>query len=42
VARLEAPTGLNIGFPNDFIRGMQSFVYGEVGALVDEGHRLSH
>jgi aryl-alcohol dehydrogenase-like predicted oxidoreductase len=36
VARLEATTGFDIGFPNDFIRDMQSFVYGEVGALVDE------
>jgi hypothetical protein len=41
-ARLEATTGFDIGLPNDFIRDMQSFVYGEVGALVDEGHRLSH
>jgi aryl-alcohol dehydrogenase-like predicted oxidoreductase len=39
VSRLEATTGFDIGFPNDFIRDMQSFVYGEAGALVDDGHQ---
>ena len=32
-------TAFDIGFPNEFIRDMQSFVYGEVGAHVDKGHR---
>ena len=32
-------TAFDIGFPNEFIRDMQSFVYGEVGARVDKGHR---
>jgi aryl-alcohol dehydrogenase-like predicted oxidoreductase len=32
---LEASTGFDIGFPHDFIRDMQSFVYGEAGTLVD-------
>jgi hypothetical protein len=35
VQQLEATTAFDIGFPNDFIRDMQSFVYGEVGARVD-------
>ena len=39
VEQLEATTAFDIGFPNDFIRDMQSFVYGEVGARVDEGRR---
>ena len=34
--RLEAATGFDIGFPHDFIRDMQSFVFGDAGALVDE------
>jgi aryl-alcohol dehydrogenase-like predicted oxidoreductase len=37
--QLEATTAFDIGFPNDFIRDMQSFVYGEVGARVDDRHR---
>ena len=36
VERLEATTAFAVGFPNDFIRDMQSFVYGEVGAQVDD------
>jgi len=39
VEQLEATTAFDIGFPNDFIRDMQSFVYGEVGARVDDRHR---
>lgn len=35
MARLEATTGFDIGFPNNFIRDRQSFVYGEVGAQVE-------
>ena len=35
-ARLEAATEFQLGFPHDFIREMQSFVYGEAGSLVDE------
>jgi aryl-alcohol dehydrogenase-like predicted oxidoreductase len=34
--RLEAATEFEIGFPHDFIRDMQTFVYGEVGAMVDD------
>ena len=34
--QLEAATSFDIGFPHDFIRDMQSFVYGDAGALVDE------
>lgn len=36
VSRLNAATRFDIGFPHDFIRDMQSFVYGDAGALVDE------
>lgn len=36
IARLDAASGFDVGFPHDFIRDMQSFVYGEAGALVDE------
>jgi len=35
-------TGFDIGFPNDFIRDMQSFVYGQAGALVDERKPAPH
>jgi aryl-alcohol dehydrogenase-like predicted oxidoreductase len=42
VGRLEAATGFDIGFPNDFIRDMQSFVYGQAGALVDERKPAPH
>jgi aryl-alcohol dehydrogenase-like predicted oxidoreductase len=41
VARLETATGFDIGFPNDFIRDMQTFVYGEAGALVDHPKPVS-
>jgi aryl-alcohol dehydrogenase-like predicted oxidoreductase len=39
LARLEAATEFKVGFPHDFIRDMQSFVYGEVAALVDDPRR---
>ena len=35
VARLETATGFEAGFPSDFIAGMQGFVHGEAGRLVD-------
>ncbi len=35
LARLDAATGFDVGFPHDFIRDMQGFVFGEAGALVD-------
>jgi hypothetical protein len=41
VEQLEATTAFDIGFPNDFLRDMQSFVHGEVGARVDDRHRAS-
>ncbi len=37
VARLDAAGEFDVGFPHDFIRDMQSFVYGDTGALVDDG-----
>ncbi|MCD2195728.1 aldo/keto reductase [Actinomycetospora endophytica] len=33
--RLDDATGFEVGFPHDFIRDMQGFVFGEAGALVD-------
>ena len=33
--RLDAASGFEIGFPHDFIRDMQGFVFGDVGARVD-------
>jgi aryl-alcohol dehydrogenase-like predicted oxidoreductase len=36
VTRLEAATGFEIGFPNDFIADMQSFVFGDRAARVDD------
>jgi aryl-alcohol dehydrogenase-like predicted oxidoreductase len=41
VEQLEATTAFDIGFPNDFIRDMQSFVYGDVGARVDDRQRTT-
>ena len=35
LAQLHAASGFDIGFPHDFIRDMQGFVFGEAGALVD-------
>ncbi len=35
VATLQSASAFDVGFPHDFIRDMQSFVYGESGALVD-------
>ena len=35
IASLEAAAGFDVGFPHDFIRDMQSFVYGEAAPLVD-------
>ena len=37
LARLEAAANFDLGFPHDFIRDMQSFVFGDAGALVDDG-----
>jgi len=37
VARLDAAGEFDVGFPHDFIRDMQAFVYGDAGALVDDG-----
>jgi aryl-alcohol dehydrogenase-like predicted oxidoreductase len=36
VRRLEASTGFEAGFPHDFIREMQTFVFGEVAKQVDQ------
>jgi aryl-alcohol dehydrogenase-like predicted oxidoreductase len=33
--RLEAATEFHLGFPHEFIRDMQSFVYGDAGSLVE-------
>ena len=33
--RLDAATGFEVGFPHDFIRDMQGFVFGEAGTWVD-------
>ena len=41
MARLDAATGFDIGFPNDFIRDTQTFVYGQAGALVDDRQPVS-
>jgi aryl-alcohol dehydrogenase-like predicted oxidoreductase len=35
-AQLEAATSFEIGFPHDFIAGMQTFVFGEAAELVDQ------
>jgi aryl-alcohol dehydrogenase-like predicted oxidoreductase len=35
LARLDAAGEFDVGFPHDFIRDMQGFVFGEAGALVD-------
>jgi aryl-alcohol dehydrogenase-like predicted oxidoreductase len=35
-SRLEAANAFDLGFPHDFIRDMQSFVYGDAGSLVDD------
>ncbi|HEY7485007.1 MAG TPA: aldo/keto reductase [Streptosporangiaceae bacterium] len=35
VARLDEATAFDLGFPHDFIRGMQTFVFGTANALVD-------
>ena len=40
VARLESATGFDVGFPNDFIRDMQTFVYGEIAARVTQPNRV--
>jgi aryl-alcohol dehydrogenase-like predicted oxidoreductase len=37
VNRLEASTAFEIGFPHDFIRDMQTFVFGEVVERIDDG-----
>lgn len=36
IKRLETATGFEVGFPHDFIREMQGFVFGDAGALVDQ------
>lgn len=36
VARLDAATNFDMGFPANFIHGTTSFVYGEAGPLVDQ------
>jgi hypothetical protein len=36
VARLEAATGFEIGFPHDFITDMHTFVFGEAAERVDQ------
>ena len=36
VARLDAATDFDLGFPANFINGTTSFVYGETGSLVDQ------
>ena len=42
VHQLDVASAFDIGFPNDFIRDMQSFVYGEVAATSwYDGHRAS-
>jgi aryl-alcohol dehydrogenase-like predicted oxidoreductase len=35
VARLDAASAIELGFPHDFVRDMQTFVFGDVDALVD-------
>jgi diketogulonate reductase-like aldo/keto reductase len=37
VNRLEASTAFEIGFPHDFIRDMQTFVFGEIAERIDDG-----
>lgn len=35
IERLDAATGFELGFPHDFIAGMQTFVFGPADSLVD-------